>query len=560
MTEAVAPEHCLWVPVRSVFGRYSAWPAERAVPTGWQPAGSRADRDTAFALAAEHWAATRPALPALSPATLDTVDRRFFAVARQQPDRTAAVENGLTYSYAQLASLTTSIRGGLWRLGLRPGDVAGVCMGRSAEMIATLLAILSCGAAYVPMDGNYPAARLGFIADDVGLRCVVADPGYLDLLGSLGRPVVTTRDLRSAPGQELPPRSRRPGSLAYVIYTSGSTGTPKGVEVEHANLVSFLDAITELLPATAARQVLFSTPLTFDIAGLEIFWPLARGGSCLIAPSTWLMSATRLVKLINTAHPSLVQATPTGWRLLLDAGARPQPGSVVLCGGEELPAGLATVLARLPADSYNLYGPTEATIWALSARITEGPVTIGTAMSHVQAYILDDHLRPVPEGAEGELYLGGPAVTGGYRGRPRLTAERFLPDPSAPQPGQPMYASGDMARSIGGQLRWLRRKDTQVKVNGHRIELGEIETVALSVETVAAAVAVVRAAGQSGGSSVWLYLESDQPAVGACVQQLLRQRLPAAMVPARVIVLRTLPLTANGKVDRVALSAGITSR
>jgi amino acid adenylation domain-containing protein len=550
VTDPGASDDCLWLPVRSVTGRYSAWPADRPVPVGWQTIGLDTDRDSAFAVVAAQWTTGTSATPV---SAADTADGRFFAVAAQQPHQTAVIQEGASYSYAELAELILTIRSGLWRLGLRPGEATGVCMGRSVEMIAVLIAVLGCGAAYVPMSESYPAARLECMASDVDVRCVVADASYHDRLAVLSCPVVTAQELCTAPRQHVPSSLSRPDGLAYVIYTSGSTGTPKGVEVENANLTRFLDATSQLLPATASNRVLFSTPLSFDIAGLEIFWPLVRGGCCLIAPSTWLLSTRTMAGLINTGNPSLVQATPTGWRLLLDAGARPGDDAVLLCGGEALPPTLAKRIAELPALSYNVYGPTEATIWATAARIEDGPVSIGTAMTHARTYVLDEQLRAVPEGTEGELYIGGPAVARGYRNRPRLTAERFLPDPAASPPGQPMYASGDIVRSVRGKLYWLRRRDMQVKIKGHRIELGEIETVAMSADGVAAAAAVVRP-DESGSSSVWLYLESDQPAAGSGARQLLRERLPAAIMPARIIVLSSLPVTANGKIDRVALS------
>jgi amino acid adenylation domain-containing protein len=358
------------------------------------------------------------------------------------------------------------------------------------------------------MDSKYPAARLSFMARDVGVTCVVSDTGSSEQLNEVECPVTSVEELLAALPQAAQPSLSSPQGLAYVIYTSGSTGLPKGVEVTNANLTSFLDATSDMLPVSASERILFSTPLSFDIAGLEIYWPLTTGGTCLVAPSTWLLNTRALVRLINDSAPTLIQATPVGWRLLLEAGASPGADQIVLCGGETLPGPLAQQLAGRAGTSINVYGPTEATIWATSWTITSAQVLIGRAMSHARVYVLDEQLASVCAGDEGQLYLGGPAVARGYRGQLRLTAKTFLPDPWSPEPAGRMYATGDIVRMIDGELEWLRRNDTQVKFNGHRIELGEIEAVALEVEGVQAAVALI---GEGpAGQTLRLYVESSR--------------------------------------------------
>lgn len=547
------PEHGErpWTPVRSVAGCYSIWPAELALPTGWQRAGAAVPRAQALDATAAAWSA-EPAVTA-EPASDDTADRRFFELAGRQPSSIAAIQGADVVSYAQLADRVRQVRSGLSAIGVRPDDVVGVCIGRSVDLLAVLLGVLSCGAAYVPLDAKYPAARLAFMARDVGLRCIVSDSSSADALADVDCPVTSIDELRAAERRDIPDTVSSSSGLAYVMYTSGSTGLPKGVEVTNANLTSFLDAMSELIPAAAAARVLFSTPLSFDIAGLEVYWPLTTGGSCLVAPSTWLLNARSLAKLINHSEPTLLQATPVGWRLLLEAGARPARDQVVLCGGESLPASLAARLAALPGPAINVYGPTEATIWATSWPIVGDHLRIGRAMSHARAHVLDEQLGAAEEG---ELYLGGPAVARGYRHQLRLTAERFLPDPWSPEPGQRMYATGDVVRLVDGQLEWLRRSDSQVKFNGHRLELGEIEAIASKHEGIRAAVALI--GNGSAGSTLSLYLETSDPEeeVRTRVGRLLRQHLPSAVVPTEIQVMPVLPLTTNGKVDRIALRAG----
>ena len=544
-----------WMPVRSILGCHSVWPAALPRPPGWQATGLASGREAALDAAAAAWS-TEPVAPPV-PGSTDTVDRRFFEHALDEPSRIAAVQDGTEYTYAELAALVASVQSGLHELGVRPDDTVGVCMGRSVGLLAVLLGILSCGAAYVPMDDKYPAARLGFMAGDVGVTCVIADDGSRAQLSEVQCPVTTFDELAATEPQVGQASLSRPQGLAYVIYTSGSTGLPKGVEVTNANLTCFLDAVSDLVPAAASERVLFSTPLSFDIAGLEIYWPLTTGGTCLVAPSTWLQNTRALVRLINEGGPTLVQATPVGWRLLLDAGASPGAGQVLLCGGETLPHPLARQLADLPATAINVYGPTEATIWATSWTITGAPALIGLAMSHARVYVLDEQLNQVADDAEGQLYLGGPAVARGYRGQVRLTAGRFLPDPWSPaEAGARMYATGDVVRVTDGQVEWLRRDDTQVKFNGNRIELGEIETIALSVDGVRAAIALITQ--NPAGPALSLYLESgvDEDLVRKLARQELRLHLPAAVVPTDIQVLAALPLTPNGKVDRIALRSG----
>lgn len=540
-----------WLPVRSILGCHSVWPAALPEPDGWGAAGSPSGREAALDAAAAGWSAEPPA-PAI-PGSTDTVDRRFFAHALDEPSRIAAIQDGTAYTYAELAALVASVQAGLHELGVRPDDTVGVCMGRSVGLLAVLLGILRSGAAYVPMDDKYPAARLAFMAGDVEVTCVVADDGSRAQLSEVECPVTTFEELRATEPQHGQASLSLPRGLAYVIYTSGSTGQPKGVEVTNANLTSFLDAVSDMLPAAASGRVLFSTPLSFDIAGLEIYWPLATGGTCLVAPSTWLQNTRALVRLIEDGAPTLIQATPVGWRLLLDAGACPGAGQILLCGGETLPPPLAERLAGLGATAINVYGPTEATIWATSWAISGAPAMIGLAMSHATVYVLDEQLNQVPDGDEGELYLGGPAVARGYRGQVRLTAGRFLPDPWSAEPGGRMYATGDVVRMTGGQLDWLRRDDTQVKFNGNRIELGEIESLALTVDGVRAAIALITQ--NPAGPALSLYLESstDEDLVRKLVRHELRLHLPAAVIPTDIQVLAELPLTPNGKVDRLAL-------
>ncbi|MBA6439096.1 amino acid adenylation domain-containing protein [Streptomyces sp. GMR22] len=553
MNHSLTTGEPLWVPVGNGRGQHSVWRADREPPAGWGVCGRPTDRTAALdaaSLALE--TADDAGRDEHDPAAPLTVDRRFADVCRDGPGRTAVVQGEEQVTYGELAERAARVRAGLERLGVRRGSTVGICMNRGADMIVVLLGVLAAGAAYLPLDGYCPPARLAFMVRDAGAVCVVFGPAHAEALTGLPVPLVRCEDLyRHA--ASMRPGLARPDDIAYVMYTSGSTGQPKGVEVTHRNLAGFLDAMAAVLPDSAPVRVLFSTRLSFDIAGLEVYLPLTGGGSCVVAPDTWLLNARSLAGLVNSARPSLVQATPVGWRLLLDAGARFGGEQTLLCGGDTLPSAVAARLAALPSPAFNVYGPTEATVWATAWRITPGGVRIGEALPHARVYVLDESLSPLPAGAEGEAYIGGAAVAHGYRRRPRLTAERFVPDPWSPERGARMYATGDVVRDAEDGLEFVRRRDTQVKLRGYRIELGEIESVAESVEGVHAAVAVITDAGPEPEIRLTVESFDDARAVRSAVGERLRALLPAVMVPRRIDVLTALPLTPNGKVDRAVL-------
>ena len=547
-----------WSPVASDLGYVSLWPAGRRLPVGWCELGPPMDRAAALeaAVSASNQASGAAAGPPRRSHGIDTVIARFTRHARRSPDKRAVIDaDAVVYTYGQLEARARGVQTALTDMGIVPGDTVGVCMDRSADLVAVLLGILSSGAAYVPLDGSYPEGRLRFMSADARLAVIVSGPRYIQRTSATGVPVLGIADIASSAGTSGRLNPGEPDSLAYVIYTSGSTGEPKGVEATHRNLAAFLDAMAMLLPTSAAARVLFSTQISFDIAGLEIFFPLTMGGACLVAPHTWLLDRRSLTDLINSAAPSLVQATPVGWRLLLDGGARFTGGQVALCGGDALPPSLAARLAEIPAAAFNMYGPTEASVWATAWPIESADVAIGTALAHARVHVLDEDLVPVPDGVEGQAHIGGPAVAHGYRARPQLTVDRFVPDPWAMTVGERLYATGDLVRQVNGRLHWLRRGDTQVKVNGNRIELGEIESVATGLSGVRAAVAVVAHTHERAALQLFVEGTDDGETVRRRLRARLRELLPPAMVPQRIVVMDALPLTPNGKVHRAALEA-----
>jgi len=478
-----------------------------------------------------------------------SLDSLIAAQAARTPDAPAVrqAETGATVSYRELDERACRIAAWLTRHGAGPGQLVGVATGRGPDMVAALLGVLKSGAAYVPLDPGYPAQRLALMIGDAGLTLAVTDPptaGRLPL-GDADVLVLGETDL----GETGPAaRPAHPDELAYVIYTSGSTGRPKGVQISHRALVNLLVSLGGRCRIGAESVLLALTSLSFDIAGLELFAPLLAGGEVVIAGPETTRAGERLAATVAAVAPTVVQATPATWQLLLDAGWPGQPGLTALAGGEAIPPALARELGGRVGELWNVYGPTETTIWSAAQPIDPADVCIGGPVANTRIHLLDPWGEPVPPGVPGEVYLGGAGLARGYQGKPGLTAERFVPDPWTP--GARLFRTGDAAKfRADGRLDFLGRLDAQVKVRGYRIELGDVEAALASCPGVAQAVAAVR------GGQLAAYVV---PAPGAepTVTELrahLAQRLPGYMIPARFATLAALPLTPNGKTDRKAL-------
>lgn len=483
-----------------------------------------------------------PARP--RPAT--TVLDRVRAAAAAAPDATAVTGTDGTLTYGELVAAAHRVGHGLRRRGIGAGDVVGLCAHRGTELVAGLLGILAAGAAYLPLDPALPPARLDHIAADAGTKLVLGHADALPGVAASPAEPLPLDGLAAFAGEpEDPPAATDPDGLAYVIYTSGSTGRPKGVEVGHAALANLVAAIGELIGAGPDDRWLHLTSLSFDISGLELFAPLTTGGRVVVAADAAVREGAALARLIGDAGITHVQATPSGWQLLLDAGWDGAPVTA-LCGGEALPLPLARRLRPLVGRLVNVYGPTETTIWSAAAEIPEAPdrITLGGPLANTVLRVLDDRLRPVPPGVPGELCIGGAGLARGYRGRPDLTAERFVTGPD----GRRWYRTGDrVVLGPDGRPEFLGRWDDQIKLRGHRIELGEIERVLLEAPGVAQAAVAVH----DGELAAYLVGAADRAAVRAHIAE----RLPRYMIPRDLVGLDALPLTFNGKLDRASLPA-----
>jgi amino acid adenylation domain-containing protein len=485
-----------------------------------------------------------------------TVVDWFEATVGWAGERVAVSDGRATLTYAGLDAAATRLAHHLRARGVGPDVPVGLCLDRSVALLVALLGILKAGGAYVPLDPTYPPDRLRFMVADAGLPLVVTDAASRACLPPDAVPLLLLDALGPAPAPRPPRAAAGPAHLAYVLYTSGSTGTPKGVEIPHAALFNFLAAMRATPGLGPADVLLAVTTLAFDIAALELLLPLVVGARIELVARAVAADGRALAHRLATARATVLQATPVTWRMLLEAGWPGDPRLTMLCGGEALPHDLATALLARGGALWNLYGPTETTVWSAVHRVTAapGPVPLGAPIARTTLHVLDPHLAPA---AEGELCIGGAGLARGYRGRPALTADRFVPDPFGP-PGARLYRTGDLVRRRpDGTLDFLGRLDHQVKLHGFRIELGEIETVLRRHPAVADAVVVPRPTPAGDDLRLVAYLRRRTPGAAADppLRPLAAHWLPAHMVPATFCWLDALPTTPNGKLDRAALPA-----
>ncbi|MEZ3179524.1 amino acid adenylation domain-containing protein [Streptomyces pimonensis] len=472
--------------------------------------------------------------------------------AGARPDAVAVRHAGTGLTYRTLVERVEALATRLTAAGAGRGRTVGVLLPRDQDLPVALLAVQAAGAAYVPLDPAYPQDRLAYMAEDSGLHLLLTHSGSGVTLPGVPRLVVDTSEQPSALPSPGPAGS---SDAAYVIYTSGSTGRPKGVRVPHRALTNFLWSMAREPGFGPGDTLLALTTVCFDISGLELYLPLVTGGTVEVLAAEDARDGLRLREAMERARPTVVQATPATWSMLLAAGWQGDPALKVLCGGEALPADLAEALLAGNGQVWNLYGPTETTIWSAASRLTPGGrVTLGAPIANTALHVLDSARRPVPTAVAGELYIGGDGVADGYLGRPELTAERFLPDPFAARAEARMYRTGDLVRRLAdGTIEYLGRLDSQVKVRGYRVELEEIEATLRRLDGVREAVVVAR--GQSAGSHTLLACYVLEDGAAEPDRERLAAWLPDHMVPDVLVRMTGFPRTLNGKTDRTTLAA-----
>jgi amino acid adenylation domain-containing protein len=521
------------------------------------------------------------------------VHRLFEAQARQTPDATALVFADQVLSYGELNVRANRLAHRLIEEGVGPDRLVGVALERGVDMIVALLAILKAGGAYLPLDPAFPQDRLAYMIEDSGIELLLTQSSLLnqfcgselarDSGGSVnddveGEGLIASKlaptgggigiktllldqegDWLDGYACEAPVTRLDAEHLAYAIYTSGSTGKPKGVMVRHGALVNFVASMAREPGIAANDRVLSLTTFSFDIFGLELYGALLSGACVVLVDKQSAHDPEALLNTIDRQQVSVVQATPSTWRMLLDHPASGLlAGRKCLCGGEALAEDLAERLLDVAGEVWNLYGPTETTIWSAAYRLTQEQRVpyLGRPIANTSLYIVGDHFAPNPVGLIGELLIGGDGLARGYHGRAALTAERFLPDPFGN--GARVYRTGDLARQRGdGVIEYIGRVDHQVKIRGFRIELGEIEACLLAQEAIREAVVVPQPG--PGGLQLVAYLvatdsETAEPtALRETLKAQLTPLLPDYMMPAHWLLLKRLPLTPNGKLDRKAL-------
>ena len=465
----------------------------------------------------------------------------------------------------ELLSKSNQMAALLIEKGLCQGDLIGVSLDRSIEMIVALLAILKAGAAYIPLDPAYPQERINDMLRDSEAKFLLSNQKYSGQYFSAVKEVLLEElllEMVSYPTKN-PDVGLTGADLAYVLYTSGSTGKPKGVQIAHYNLTNLLLSIQKWPGITSDDKMLALTTISFDIAGLEIFLPLISGAEIVLADTKTAKDGFELLKLIQTSGVTLVQATPPTFWMLLEAGWKEKIPARIFCCGEALPQILAKKMLPLCAGLWNMYGPTETTIYSTGKQITDTDelITIGKPIDNTQVYLLNEQLGLVPEGEIGELFIAGEGVAQGYLNQPELNASRFRVDNFSGIEGRKMYRTGDVGRILqNGEIEYLGRTDHQVKIRGHRVELGEIEARLCQQEKIKQAVVI---AGEDPQGNQQLVAYVIAPTIKKNVEQhwagiwktALKEVLPPFMVPARIVLLDQFPLTPNNKTDYKALAA-----
>ena len=487
-----------------------------------------------------------------------TIHSLFTEQAEIYPNSIALEFKDRQVTYAKLDSMANQMANFFWMKGLRPGQIVAVSLDRTPELSASLLAILKCGAAYLPLDSKFPKTRLEFMLEDSQSSFLLTSKSLSatlpfhshtilidDLLFSLDK--YNALPIKVAVSNE---------AVVYIIYTSGSTGKPKGVAVTHKNFVNLIFSIAIEPGINVDDKLLSITTISFDIACLELFLPLLKGATVVFADYETTRDGQLLLKIVQDKEITILQATPTTWQMLLDSGWDNRLAIKAFCGGEAMPLNLARELLTRCDSLWNMYGPTETTIYSIIKQIhaDDELITIGLPIANTQIYLLNEDGITAAAGTIGEIAIGGDGVAQGYWKHPELTAEKFIPNPFSTELNSILYRTGDLGKLLpSGELQCLGRIDHQVKIRGHRIELGEIEATLNSIRGIKQS-AVIVSNYLGNEAKLVAYLKSSAPLLDEkLIINALSKILPEILLPSKYIWVDEFPLTPNGKIDKKSL-------
>ncbi|TDO97045.1 non-ribosomal peptide synthetase [Flavobacterium sp. 245] len=477
--------------------------------------------------------------------------------AKQTPENVALEFLDTVILYKDLQVQINQMAHYLQDKGILPGDFIAVSMPRCSELVISLLAITQCGAAYLPLDPEYPISRLQFMMDDSEAKFLLTNKDVSQSLLELAD-IILIEDAMAILSQFPVTKLERKvdfETVAYLLYTSGSTGKPKGVPITHKNLVNFLFSMAKEPGINPNDRLLSITTISFDIAGLELYLPLIKGATLIVADNETAKDGRLLLDVLKKQKISFLQATPTTWSMLLDSGWSAPLPIKALCGGEAMSADLAKELINKCDTIWNVYGPTETTIWSSVKQITsdDSLITIGKPIANTQLYIINEHGKLLPPGKIGEIAIGGDGLAAGYWKRPELTDEKFIINEFSNSKISVVYRTGDLGKLLpNNEIVCLGRLDQQVKIRGHRIEPGEVEQALMELEGIKYAVVLA-------DKNFLIGHIVPEGSIENAVQQIplwrekLSSQLPSHLVPHDFNLLEKFPTTLNGKIDRKSL-------
>jgi amino acid adenylation domain-containing protein len=480
--------------------------------------------------------------------------------AKQTPDKVAIDFHNRQVTYGEINNQANQLARVLRRKGVGPEVIVGILLERSPEMVIAMLAILKAGGAYIGLEPLLPEERLQLLISDSQPTLLLLEQP-LEHLVSAASPekIILDREWASIQRESTGnlPTEQKPDNLAYIIYTSGSTGRPKGVELTHRNLVAFMYT-TRVAPGLNQNDRFFAvTTVAFDICAAELLVPLMLGASEAMIDEKAGQHLAAIFKYIEEKQVTFMNAAPTYWRLYVEMGWKGSKRLKIVSAGEYLHRDLANDLIERVGELWNIWGPAETTVWNTIARIEpgEGPPSIGFNLPNNQTYILDESMNPVGVGEIGELYIGGDQVARGYLRQPKLTAEKFIPNPFPNQPSARLYRTGDLGLyRPSGDMEFHGRVDNQIKIRGVRMEPEEIEAAINEYPAVRQSVVIAREDVPGEKYLVGYLKRKDNGNIQTIdLRNFLMKKLPPNMVPLHYVLLDEFPLTANGKIDRKAL-------